>query len=94
MRAEIEAVKGGQGDEDRVKDLESHIAELESETNRLIRALELQKVAQAEIEASARRKVEESTKELSHKVYIPPYFQSFLFLMSSFTDLGNRQSQT
>lgn len=52
----------------RVKGLESKITDLESETDRLSRALEVQKSATLDAQAAATRKVEESARELQKKV--------------------------
>lgn len=67
LRAEIEAIKSGNDHADRVKGLESKITDLESETDRLSRALEVQKSATLDAQAAATRKVEESARELQKK---------------------------
>ncbi|KIJ49673.1 hypothetical protein M422DRAFT_246745 [Sphaerobolus stellatus SS14] len=64
LRAEIESVRSGNDTSDRVKSLESQIAELESECARLSQGLESQKTAAREAEALARKKAEEASKEL------------------------------
>ncbi len=53
---------------DRVKELESKITELESETDRLSRALDSQKVLTIEAQAGLAKQREESTRELHKKV--------------------------
>ncbi|CAL1706846.1 unnamed protein product [Somion occarium] len=67
LRAEIEAMKSGNGGSDRIKDLESKITELETETDRLSQALDAQKAATADAQAKAARQLEESAKELQKK---------------------------
>ncbi|KZT10961.1 uncharacterized protein LAESUDRAFT_721378 [Laetiporus sulphureus 93-53] len=67
LRAEIEAIKSGNENADRVKDLEAKVTELESETDRLSQALEAQKTATAEAQAAAARKLEEVGKDLQQK---------------------------
>lgn len=67
LRAEIEAIKSGYEGTDRVKELESKITELESETDRLSRALDSQKVLTIEAQAGLAKQREESTRELHKK---------------------------
>lgn len=51
-----------------MKELESKISELESETDRLSRSLESQKVTTTEVQAALAKQREESTRELHKKV--------------------------
>ncbi|EJU04049.1 Golgi vesicle transport-related protein [Dacryopinax primogenitus] len=67
LRAEIEAVRSGSETADKVKALENQIAELEAETARLLQAFDAQKEARLEAESSARRKIEEFTRDVSAK---------------------------
>ena len=53
-----------------IKEIETHISELESECNRLSHALELQKSNTTEMKLDADKKIEELTKDLRHKVNI------------------------
>lgn len=56
----------------RIKEYESKIAELESETDRLSQALETQKHAAEEARVVASKKLDELTKEVQRKVCSPP----------------------
>jgi len=67
LRAEIEAIKSGSDHAERVQSLESKVTELESETDRLSKALEAQKLSTAEAQAAAAKKVEEVARELQKK---------------------------
>ncbi|KII92832.1 hypothetical protein PLICRDRAFT_172872 [Plicaturopsis crispa FD-325 SS-3] len=67
LRAEIEAMRSGSENADRVKGLEAQISDLESETEQLSRSLEAQKHATSEVEAAAARKTEEVLKEVQKK---------------------------
>jgi hypothetical protein len=51
-----------------VQALESQVSELESEVNRLSRALEAQKTMTSELETSGNKKAEEFVRELHKKV--------------------------
>jgi hypothetical protein len=51
-----------------VRGLETQISDLEAETGRLSRALEQQRSASAELEATANKKVEEFSRELQKRV--------------------------
>ena len=53
---------------DSVKHLESQIAELERESERMARAQEAQRAATLEVEAMAAKKVEDISKDISKKV--------------------------
>jgi homeobox protein cut-like len=68
LRAEIEALRTGTDTADRVKALETQISELESESDRLSRALDAQKGLAAEEAAVSARKGEDSVKEVRDKV--------------------------
>jgi len=68
LRAEIETLRSGNEASDRVKDLQSQIAELESETEKLRRSLEVQRAATAEAEADGRKRVEVIEGELKRRV--------------------------
>lgn len=65
LRSEIESVRSGSGQADRVKKLESQISDLEAEASRLLRALDQSKDAMAESERQAKRRADESAKETS-----------------------------
>ncbi|KAI0663567.1 CASP C terminal-domain-containing protein [Cubamyces menziesii] len=67
LRAEIEAIKSGHEGAERIKEYESKIADLESETDRLSQALEAQKRATEEAQAAAAKKVDELGKEVQKK---------------------------
>lgn len=54
----------------RIKEYESKVTELESETDRLSQALETQKHAAEEARTIASKKAEELTKEIQKKVCI------------------------
>ncbi|KAK4689850.1 homeobox protein cut-like, partial [Tremellales sp. Uapishka_1] len=65
LRADIESVRSGSQQAERVKALEGQISELEAEASRLLRALDSLKEAKFEVERSAKKKVEESAKDLA-----------------------------
>ncbi|KZO93071.1 hypothetical protein CALVIDRAFT_519337 [Calocera viscosa TUFC12733] len=67
LRAEIEAVRSGSETADKVKTLDNQITELEAETARLLQAFDDQKEARLEGESSARRRIEELTRDLASK---------------------------
>ncbi|KAF9520295.1 hypothetical protein BS47DRAFT_1370453 [Hydnum rufescens UP504] len=67
LRAEIESVRSGSEAENRVKALDANIVELEAETRRLLRALEIQKDTNASTEQMAQKRVEDISKELASK---------------------------
>lgn len=50
-----------------LKDLQEKVAELETETERLSRALEVQKAATVEAQTAAAKQVEEASRELQKK---------------------------
>lgn len=70
LRSEIESVKSGSGQADRVKALETQISELEAEASRLLRALDQVKEAKAESERSLQRKVDEAAKDAAGHVSV------------------------
>ncbi|KAJ6499051.1 CASP C terminal-domain-containing protein [Mycena sanguinolenta] len=67
LRAEIEAMRTGTENSDRVKSLESQVADLEVESERLSRALEAQKHAASDAELSGQRKREELSRDIQTK---------------------------
>ncbi|GBE81022.1 CASP C terminal-domain-containing protein [Sparassis latifolia] len=67
LRAEIEGMKSGNERSDQLKELESKVSDLETETDRLSQALEAQKVATKAAQATAAKKAEEAAKELRKK---------------------------
>jgi len=68
LRSEIESVKSGSGQADRVKQLETQISELEAEASRLLRALDQVKESKAEGERAMKKKVDEAAKEAASHV--------------------------
>ncbi|KAG8995628.1 hypothetical protein FRB94_008910 [Tulasnella sp. JGI-2019a] len=68
LRAEIEAVRSGSDSAERVRVLESQVAELEAESAKLLQAFESQKALTTDANETARKKTEEAAKELSLKV--------------------------
>ncbi|OJT15752.1 Protein CASP [Trametes pubescens] len=67
LRAEIEAMKTGHESAERIKEYESKVTELESETDRLSQALETQKHVAEDARIAAAKKVDELTKEIQKK---------------------------
>ncbi|GJE95498.1 CASP C terminal-domain-containing protein [Phanerochaete sordida] len=67
LRAEIEAIKSGNESSERLKELQVKVTELESETDRLSHALEVQKAATLEAQAKAQKQAEEITRDLQKK---------------------------
>ncbi|KAF7376365.1 Golgi membrane protein [Mycena sanguinolenta] len=67
LRAEIEAMRTGTENSDRVKSLESQVADLEVESERLSRALEAQKQTASDAELSGQRKQEELSRDIQTK---------------------------
>ncbi|KAI0733144.1 CASP C terminal-domain-containing protein [Fomitopsis betulina] len=67
LRAEIEAIKSGSEHADRIKEYQFKVAELESETDRLSRALDTQKLATTDANAVAFKKAEDAARELQKK---------------------------
>ncbi|KAJ7859720.1 CASP C terminal-domain-containing protein [Mycena leptocephala] len=64
LRAEIEAMRTGSENSDRVKSLESQIADLEVESERLSRVLEAQKQAASDAELTGQKKMEELSRDI------------------------------
>jgi len=64
LRAEIEAIRSGKDTPDKVKYLENHVSELESECERLSRALESQTTLLHTHEQTLKKKSEEYTREV------------------------------
>ncbi|KAJ6594099.1 CASP C terminal-domain-containing protein [Mycena capillaripes] len=67
LRAEIEAMRTGTENSDRVKSLESQVAELEAESERLSRVLEAQKQAASDTELTGQKKMEELSRDIKTK---------------------------
>ncbi|KAF8210571.1 CASP C terminal-domain-containing protein [Mycena galopus ATCC 62051] len=67
LRAEIEAMRTGTENSDRVKSLESQVADLEVESERLSRGLEAQKQTASDAELSGQRKQEELSRDIQTK---------------------------
>ncbi|KAG8928609.1 hypothetical protein FRC02_006691 [Tulasnella sp. 418] len=67
LRAEIESIRSGSATNDKVKALESQVSDLESESSRLLRALESQKAEAEQAEVTFKKKVDEATKEIQTK---------------------------
>ncbi|WVR00235.1 hypothetical protein IAU59_007377 [Kwoniella sp. CBS 9459] len=65
LRSEIESVRSGSQQAEKVKALESQIAELEAEASRLLRALDQIKEGKAESERVAKKQAEDAAKELA-----------------------------
>ncbi|KAI0001319.1 CASP C terminal-domain-containing protein [Russula compacta] len=67
LRAEIESLKSGNDKSDRAKTLESQVASLESEVDRLSQSLNAQRTVATMAETSARKAAEEHAREASNK---------------------------
>ncbi|WRT70279.1 uncharacterized protein IL334_007277 [Kwoniella shivajii] len=65
LRSEIESVRSGSQQAEKVKALESQIEELEAEASRLLRALDQIKEQKSESERAARKKEDELSKEVA-----------------------------
>ncbi|KAK8853171.1 hypothetical protein IAR55_003872 [Kwoniella newhampshirensis] len=65
LRSEIESVRSGSQQAEKVKALESQITELEAEASRILRALDSVKEAKADSERVAKKQVEDAAKELA-----------------------------
>ncbi|KAI9633995.1 CASP C terminal-domain-containing protein [Dioszegia hungarica] len=65
LRAEIESVRSGSQQAERVKTLESQITDLESEASRLLRALDSAKEAKSDVERTEKKRADEAAKELA-----------------------------
>jgi len=64
LRAEIEAMRTGTENSDRVKSLESQVADLEVESERLSRVLEAQKQAASDAELTGQKRMEELSRDI------------------------------
>ncbi|KAJ7680560.1 CASP C terminal-domain-containing protein [Mycena polygramma] len=67
LRAEIEAMRTGTENSDRVKSLESQVADLEVESERLSRVLEAQKQTASEAELNGQKRIEELLRDIQTK---------------------------
>ncbi|KAF4567546.1 hypothetical protein EYR40_006547 [Pleurotus pulmonarius] len=67
LRAEIESIRSGNDTNNHTRALETQVAQLEVELERLSRALETQKAQQAETDLASSKKLEEATKEIQRK---------------------------
>ncbi|KAJ7446265.1 CASP C terminal-domain-containing protein [Mycena galericulata] len=67
LRAEIEAMRTGTENSDRVKSLEAQVADLEVESERLSRVLEAQKQAASDAELASHKKEEEFFRDVQTK---------------------------
>jgi homeobox protein cut-like len=67
LRAEIEAMRSGNDTSDRVKELLAQVSQLETESERLSRALETQKLNASEAEIAASKNIEGLSKEIQKK---------------------------
>ncbi|WOO82006.1 Protein CASP [Vanrija pseudolonga] len=63
LRSEIETVRSGSQQAEKVKAQENHIAELEAEASRLLRALDQSKEAKAEVERGEKRRLDDAARE-------------------------------
>lgn len=68
MRSEIESVRSGSQQAEKVVALEGQIQELEAEASKLLKALDSIKEAKAEAERSERKRAEEAAKEVARQV--------------------------
>ncbi|KAJ7045771.1 CASP C terminal-domain-containing protein [Mycena alexandri] len=67
LRAEIESMRTGTENSDRVKSLEAQVADLEAESERLSRVLETQKQAASDAEYAGQKKTEELLRDIQTK---------------------------
>ncbi|KAJ7178378.1 CASP C terminal-domain-containing protein [Mycena crocata] len=67
LRAEIEAMRTGTENSDRVKSLEAQVADLEVESERMSRVLEAQKQTASDVELSGHKKTEELSRDIQTK---------------------------
>ncbi|ORY33495.1 putative Golgi vesicle transport-related protein [Naematelia encephala] len=65
LRSEIESVRSGSGQAERVKALEGQISELEAEASRLLRALDSLKEAKAEGERAEKKRADDAAREIA-----------------------------
>ncbi|KAK7692571.1 hypothetical protein QCA50_004201 [Cerrena zonata] len=87
LRAEIEAIKSGHEGSDRVRDLESKITELETETDRLSQALDAQKSMASETQAKMAKQLEESVREVQKRVMEVDQLRHKLKLYSDYDEI-------
>ncbi|KAJ7187987.1 CASP C terminal-domain-containing protein [Mycena filopes] len=67
LRAEMESIRTGTENSDRVKSLEAQVTDLEAESERLSRVLETQKQAASDAEYTGRKKTEELSRDIQTK---------------------------
>ncbi|KLT45785.1 putative Golgi vesicle transport-related protein [Cutaneotrichosporon oleaginosum] len=67
LRAEIETARSGSQQADRVKEQEDHIAELEAEASRLLRALDMVKDQKAEVERAEKKRADDAAREIANQ---------------------------
>ncbi|KAF7428227.1 hypothetical protein PC9H_007448 [Pleurotus ostreatus] len=67
LRAEIESIRSGNDTNNHTRALETQVAQLEVELERLSRAMETQKSQQADADLASSKKLEEATKEIQRK---------------------------
>ncbi|KAJ7772547.1 CASP C terminal-domain-containing protein [Mycena maculata] len=67
LRAEIEAMRTGTENSDRVKSLEAQVADLEVESERMSRVLEAQKQAASDAELTGHKKADEFSRDIQKK---------------------------
>ncbi|EKC99410.1 vacuole transport-related protein [Trichosporon asahii var. asahii CBS 8904] len=65
LRSEIETVRSGSQQAEKVKQQEDQIAELEAEASRLLRALEAAKDAKTDVEKSEKKRVDDAAREIA-----------------------------
>ncbi|TDL25909.1 hypothetical protein BD410DRAFT_783893 [Rickenella mellea] len=65
LRVEIESIRSGNDSTTKIAALESRVSELSSESDRLLRALEAQKLSSSEVEHMLTERVQEKAKEAS-----------------------------
>ncbi|KAF7315489.1 Golgi membrane protein [Mycena indigotica] len=67
LRAEIETIRTGSESSDRVKSLQSQIADLEAESERLSRVLESQKQVSSEATVAAQKRIDDLSRDIQIK---------------------------
>ncbi|KAL7418489.1 hypothetical protein Q5752_006947 [Cryptotrichosporon argae] len=65
LRSEIETARSGSQQADKVRALESQVAELEAESSRLLHALDAAKDARAETERSEKKRADDAAREIA-----------------------------
>ncbi|KAG7098747.1 hypothetical protein E1B28_000657 [Marasmius oreades] len=68
LRAETETMRSGTESSEKVKSLENQVTSLEAETERLSRALDIQRRTAEEVEVSSNKKLQETMREIERKV--------------------------